>query len=82
MGSPTLQEALFWMNLYRDLLAVDEDALKRMRALLSGELARQRGTASYDEDVELVLTEIERVRSRHDYWLVLVERMSGPLTAR
>ena len=34
-STPTLEQALFWMNIYRDLLAVDESALERMRALIT-----------------------------------------------
>jgi hypothetical protein len=30
----SLQEAQFWMNTYRDLLAVDENALQKMRDLV------------------------------------------------
>ena len=75
-ATPTLQQALFWMNLYRDLLAVDENALHRMRVLLLEEPASERGADFYDEDVELVIGEIERVRVRHDHWLGLVQRMS------
>jgi hypothetical protein len=75
--SPTLQDALFWLNLYRDLLAADENALLRMRALLLEEPALERGTAFDDADVELVIGEIERVRARHDHWLALVEAMTG-----
>jgi hypothetical protein len=73
---PALQQALFWMNLYRDLLAVDENALLRMRMLLLEDAASQRGAAAYDEDIELVIGEIERVRGRHDHRLAMVERMS------
>lgn len=62
------------MNLYRDLLAVDETALQRMRALILEEPARQRGAAHYLVDVELVMGEIERVRARCEHWKALVER--------
>ena len=72
---PALKQALFWMNLYRELLAVDESALHRMRALLLEDSARKRGEAFYDPDVELLVAEIERVRSRHAHWHSLVERL-------
>ena len=80
-GALTLQQALFWLNLYRDLLAVDENALQRMRALLLEEPARGRGEADYLVDVELVMSEIERVRARHNHWLAVVDRMKlSPLS--
>jgi hypothetical protein len=74
--TPTLQQALFWMNIYRDLLAVDESALLRMRALMTEKHAQDRGDVYYIPDVELVLGEIERVRSRLDHWLGLVDLLS------
>ena len=75
-GPPTLQHALFWMNIYRDLLAVDETALLRMRSLMSEKLAQDRGDLYYIPDVELVIGEIERVRGRLDHWLGLVDLLS------
>jgi hypothetical protein len=73
--APTLQHALFWMNIYRDLLAVDETALQRMRALIAdGNNGRRE--LYYIPDVELVVGEIERVRERLDHWLGLVDRLS------
>jgi hypothetical protein len=74
-AAPTLQLALFWMNIYRDLLVVDETALLRMRALITdGENGKHE--AYYTPDVELVVSEIERVRERLDHWLGLVDRLS------
>ena len=64
------------MNIYRDLLAVDESALHRMRALITEGVARDRGEVYYQPDVEFVIGEIERVRARLDHWLGLVDRMS------
>ena len=74
--APTLQQALFWMNIYRDLLAVDESALQRMRVLVADGMLKDRGEAYYQPDVHLVMGEIERVRARLDYWLGLVDLLS------
>ena len=75
-ATPTLQQALFWMNIYRDLLAVDETALMRMRALMAEDTAMARGEVHYQPDVDIVVAEIERVRARLDHWLGLVDRLS------
>lgn len=64
------------MNIYRDLLAVDETALLRMRALMAEDAAMARGESHYQPDVDLVATEIERVRARLDHWLGLVDDLS------
>ena len=71
----TIQQALFWMNLYRELLAVDESALLRMRALMAAEPANGHGDLYYMPDVELVMGEIERVRTRLDFWLRHVDEL-------
>ncbi|HEY8760708.1 MAG TPA: hypothetical protein VIP52_07340 [Candidatus Dormibacteraeota bacterium] len=74
--TPTLEQALFWMNIYRDLLAVDESALERMRVLIVDGKNGDRSEAHYRPDVDLVVGEIERVRARLDHWLRLVDSLS------
>lgn len=64
------------MNLYRQLLAVDESALQRMRALIVAAPSGARGDSPYQADVDLVMGEVQRVRARLDHWLILVGRMS------
>ena len=64
------------MNLYRQLLAVDESALQRMRALIVAAPPGARGDSLYQADVDLVMGEVQRVRARLDHWLILVGRMS------
>ena len=63
------------MNIYRDLLAVDENALERMRGLITDGAAGNRSESYYLPDVDLVIGEIERVRFRLDYWLGLVDQL-------
>ena len=75
-STPTLEQALFWMNIYRDLLAVDESALERMRALITDSTNGDRVHARYRPDVDLVVGEIERVRERLDHWLSQVDGLS------
>jgi hypothetical protein len=55
------------MNSYRELLAVDEGALRRLRAFDSGVADGQ------DADVQLIETEIERVNDRLTYWEEMVD---------
>ena len=64
------------MNLHRDLLAADESALERMRALVAAPTARSRPQHSYLPDLTLLTNEVERVRLRLDHWLGLVDRLS------
>ncbi len=64
------------MNLYRELLAVDQSALKRMRTLIVAAPARAPGDSFYQADVDLVMGEVTRVRHRLDHWLLIVAEMS------
>ena len=71
-----LQEAQFWMNTYRDLLAVDEIALQKMRDLV---IASAGSPDNYEPDIQLVTTEIERVLGRLRYWGEMVDRLNSPM---
>ena len=71
-----LQEAQFWMNNYRDLLAVDENALQKMRDLV---IASAGSPDDYEPDIQLVTSEIERVLGRLRYWGEMVDRLNSPM---
>ena len=68
----SLQEAQFWTGAYRELLAVDETALRKMRALV---IAHTGSINDYEPDIQLVTTEIERVLGRLRFWEDMVERL-------
>ena len=66
-ASISLRRALFWMDSYRELLAVDERALRRLRAFDSGAPNGQ------NADVQRIETEIERVNDWLTYWEEMVD---------
>lgn len=68
----SLQEAQFWMGIYRDILAVDENALLKMRGLA---VARAGSPDDYEPDLQLVMAEIARVLGRLKYWARMVDRL-------
>ena len=65
----SIRAAEFWMNNYRELLAMDEAALERMQALVT---ANAGSPDDYQPDIQLVTSEIERVKDRLRYWEDLV----------
>ena len=75
-GSITLREALFWLNLHRELLAANECALGKMRSMVASASDRDAPRYAYRPDLDLLTNEVERVRSRLDHWLGLVDRHS------
>lgn len=61
------------MNGYRELLAVNQDALKRIRAYGDG-------IPGWDDvDVRLLLSEVERVIDRLEYWEDVVDQANWRL---
>ena len=74
--SITLRAALFWLNLHRELLAANERALARMRSMVASASERDAPRYAYGPDLDLLTNEVERVRSRLDHWLGLVDRLS------
>lgn len=70
-GTLTLRQALFWMNIYLALLAVQQRAARQMRALVA---AHSGSRDEYEPDVRLVENEIERVLTRLTYWEEMVDR--------
>ncbi len=59
------------MNIHLALLAVQQKALGRMRALVATHVGRRE---EHEPDVLLVETEIERVLDRLIYWEDMVDR--------
>jgi hypothetical protein len=75
-ATTSLLEAQSWVNTYRELLAVDENALQKMRDLVIT------GAGSLDDhepDIQLVTTEIERVLGRLSYWGEMVDGLQSPM---
>lgn len=70
--SITLVVALFWMNLYRELLAFDHAVVARMTALL----ARDGDIMAHQPDIVLMRDEIIRVTDRLDHWTTLAADLS------
>ena len=65
------------MNIYLDMLATDQTALRRIRDLVAGEA---RPAEDYVDDVDLVTQEIQRVLARLRHWEEVVDRLrpGGP----
>jgi hypothetical protein len=72
VGGVSLQDALSWMNIYRELLAVDEHGLQRIRALMA---AHSGEPDEYEADARPIVAEIERAMVRLRYWEEIVVRL-------
>ena len=72
------QEAVFWMNIQLELLAVDQLALRRMRTLLLQTPEQFHG----EDDIQFMEAESQRVLGQLAYWEETVDRLrAGPADA-
>jgi len=69
----SLRHAVFWMNIHLELLAMDQRAFRRMRALI----AVSASPGDREVDLELVTAEIARVEERLTHWEAMVDRANG-----
>ncbi len=68
----SLQEAVYWLNIQLELLAADQQALRRMKDVLK---VQGNGSGAFELDVELLLIETERVLTRLSHWEGVVARI-------
>ena len=70
-ATATLEQALFWRNIYTEILAMEEAVLARIHQLMSGQSPEARREVELT-NVPVVVAQVERFRSRHGIWDSLV----------
>jgi hypothetical protein len=78
-GAPeqaTLKQALYWRQIYTEILAMEEKVLVRIRQLMvtQSEVARREVELT---NVPVVIAQAERFRQRLGYWEARVQRLGG-----
>jgi hypothetical protein len=63
----TLEEALFWRDIYSEILAMEESVLERIHQLMAGQSAQARQEVELT-NVPVVVAQAERFRSRKELW--------------
>jgi hypothetical protein len=66
----SLRDAVFWLNIYRQLLAANQQALERLRELAT---VSHRRPSDYEPDFNLLLGEAGRLLDRILYWEGMVD---------
>lgn len=74
MDGVSLVEAQYWVNLYLELLEVDQQALRRVRNLARTHVGPAKDC---EADLELVQSNVTRVLGRLRHWEDLVDRLQG-----
>jgi hypothetical protein len=78
-GAPekaTLEHALYWRQVYSEILAMEEKVLDRIRQLMSMESAEVRHEVELT-NVPVVVAQAERFRQRLGYWDARVAQLDG-----
>lgn len=75
--SVSLSLALFWMNIYLEMITTSNAALARMRRLI---MLSKRVSGDYDADASLLVRELAREIERLSYWEAQVDRLRKALS--
>jgi len=76
-GEATLTQALYWRQIYTEILAMEEKVLARIRELMSKESPEGRREVELT-NVPVVVAQAERFRRRLGYWQERVDQLNGP----
>jgi hypothetical protein len=72
----SLQQALFWRDIYADILAMEEAVLERIRELMATQSPEARREVELT-NVPVVVAQAERFRVRKKMWDALVHEQDG-----
>lgn len=72
----TLKQALYWTNIYTEILAMEEKVLARIEHLMAGQSAEARREVELT-NVPVVVAQAERFRQRLGYWEARIAELDG-----
>lgn len=70
-ATATLEQALFWRDIYTEILAMEEAVLARIHQLMASQTPEARREVELT-NVPVVVSQVERFRVRHGIWDSLV----------
>ena len=76
LATATLEEALFWRNIYTEILTMEESVLRRIRQLMADQSPQARREVELT-NVPVVVAQAERFRSRLRFWESACQRIVG-----
>ena len=83
-ATATLEQALFWRNIYTEILTMEKAVLARIHQLMANQSPEARREVELT-NVPVVVAQVERFRARHEIWDSLVhvhEDEGGPSLAK
>ena len=80
-GAPadaSLKQALYWRQIYTDILAMEEKVLDRIRRLMAKQSEPGRREVELT-NVPVVVAQAEKFRQRLGYWEARIQQLDGDL---
>ena len=77
-GEATMQQALYWKQIYTEILAMEEKVLATIRRLMVTQSKEGKREVELT-NVPVVVAQAERFRQRLGYWEARVQHLNGNL---
>jgi hypothetical protein len=81
LGRATLKQALYWSNIYTEILAMEEKVLRRIEQLMASQSAEARREVELT-NLPVVVAQAERFRQRLGYWNARVVELDGTASSQ
>lgn len=75
-GEASLKQALYWRQIYTEILAMEEKVLDRIRKLMAKQPEASRREVELT-NVPVVVAQAEKFRQRLGYWEARVQQLDG-----
>jgi hypothetical protein len=76
LATATLAQALFWRNIYTEVLAMEESVLERIQQLMADQSPQAQREVALT-NVPVVVAQAERFRSRLGFWDAAYQRIDA-----
>jgi hypothetical protein len=74
LGAASMEQALYWRQIYREILAMEEKVMERIRELMAAQSPAVRREVELT-NVPVVAAQAERFRQRLGFWAARVEEL-------
>jgi hypothetical protein len=75
-GHATIAQAIYWRQIYVEILGMEEKVLRRIRQLMAKLSAEARSEVEFT-NVPVVVAQVEKFRRRLGYWEARVHELNG-----
>jgi hypothetical protein len=76
LDTASIEQAVFWSQVYAEILAMEEKVMARVQELMALESGRVRREVELT-NVPVIASQVERFRQRHEYWTLKVGQLEA-----